>query len=469
MIKNRLISTIACIIMSFGIIMTTGCGAAQETANAPSPAPDVQADVKQEEEKTTTAPEPGDEIESSVTDTEEETDLDISDEGTGTAVSKGEYMGYKLTEGIDIPTIETKKYMLPDSEGVAFADNLKVGFDLGNTFDAYDDDGFKDEMAIEECWQGVHTTPELIKKIHELGFTSIRIPVSWHNHVSDDLTISEQWLDRVEEVVDYALDEDMYVIINIHHDNHPEANGYYPDMAHMDQSKRYVERIWSQVGERFKDRDEHLIFESLNEPRLVGTSVEWNFSNANKNCQESQQCINELNALFVNTIRAQGGNNATRYLMCPGYCAAPDGAMNPWFELPEDPSGLKNHIIVSIHAYTPYNFALEYPGTKSFDLNAEGSTSDIDQLMSKLYMTFILEGTPVVIGEFGARNKGGNLQDRVDYAAYYTAKARDRGIPVVWWDNNEFNGSGENFGIINRKDVDKSTFEIIAAMMQYQD
>ena len=402
---------------------------------------------------------------------EDRPDKDESDDQDEIAdhYSENEYLGHKFKDGITMPVIETKEYNLPDSEGLSFINDLEVGINLGNTFDAYNDGNVSDEMSIEEYWQGVHTTKEHIQKIHEYGFKTIRIPVSWHNHVDEDLNISKNWLDRVSEVVGYALDEDMYVIIDIHHDNHPEANGIYPDSANMEQSRRYIERIWTQVGTRFADTDDHVIFEAMNEPRLVGHEDEWNFNSASKDCIESVKCINELNQLFVDTIRGLGGNNKTRYLMCPGYCASVDGALNPWFELPKDSSGYDDRIILSIHAYTPYNFALEYPGIKNFDIDDKSSTSDIDTFMSKLYTEYIYKGIPVLIGEFGARNKSDNLQDRVNYTAYFTAKARSRGISVVWWDNNDFAGSGELFGIFDRKNPENSTFEIIAALKKYSE
>ena len=371
----------------------------------------------------------------------------------------------KFTEGITIPELNLQQYMVPENEGTTFTKKLGIGFNLGNTFDAYDDDGYaENELAIEEYWQGVHTTEQLIKDIHAFGFDSIRIPVSWHNHVSDDFTISEAWLDRVNEVVDYAINDGMYVIINIHHDNDAGDKGFYPDQAHAAQSDRYVSRIWSQLAEHFKDYDEHLVFEALNEPRLVGNEDEWWFNAQNPDCVESMKRINELNQLFVDTVRASGGNNASRFLMCPGYCACLDGCTNAWFKLPTDNGGFENRIILEVHGYTPYSFALEYPGTDKFNMKSSGDTSDISYLVTQLYQKFICSGIPVVIDEFGARDKGGNLQARVDYAAYYSAYAASRGIPVFWWDNGAFSGDGELFGIVDRRNTDNSVFDIIAAL-----
>lgn len=374
----------------------------------------------------------------------------------------------KLSDGITLPMGKVKKLNIPDSEPIAFAASLGIGFNLGNTFDAYTDPTPSDEMSTETAWHGVYTTQQMIKDIHAYGFDTIRIPVSWHNHVDTDYNISKQWLDRVNDVVDWAMDEGMYVIINIHHDNHPEANGFYPDKAHLEQSKKYIGRIWEQLSERFKDYDEHLIFEGMNEPRLVGTSHEWDFSTDYDDCREAIDCINELNQLFVDTVRAGSGNNSDRYLMCPGYAASLDGGTNAFFSLPKDVDGRESHVMLSIHAYTPYNFALEYPGVSDFNTGDKDRTSELNELMNKLYMDYVYQGTPVVIGEFGCRDKNGNLQDRVNYSAYFARMASSRSIPCVWWDNNFFTGNEELFGIYDRKDPGNSNVDIITALMEYK-
>ena len=110
---------------------------------------------------------------------------------------------------------------IPDNEALRFVRNMRVGWNLGNTFDAYDDGGYvKNHMDMEGYWCGTKTTAEAINAVHDAGFNTLRIPVSWHNHVDENYQIDQQWLDRVAEVADYALANDMYVIINIHHDTH---------------------------------------------------------------------------------------------------------------------------------------------------------------------------------------------------------------------------------------------------------
>lgn len=375
-----------------------------------------------------------------------------------------------------VPEITIEKYALEDgvdTTAIEFVEKMKVGWVLGNTFDAYTDENLEDEMSYESYWCKIDTTKEMIDAVKAAGFETLRVPVSWHNHVSDDgnYTISEAWLDRVQEVVDYAMENDMYVILNIHHDN--STNYMYPSQEYMDQSKAYVKSIWTQLAGRFADYDEHLIMESLNEPRLVGTDYEWWLDLNNSECVESVKCINELNQLFVDTVRASGGYNAERYLLVPGYDASVQGATNQYFELPKDADGNENKILVEVHAYTPYNFALQAPdesgSTNQWSVDNAASTSEIDKTMDALFEQYVKNGTGVVIDEFGARDKGGNTQARIDFAAYYLAAARARSISCCWWDNNLFSGSGENFGIFRRSECSFPYPEMIEAMMKYSE
>lgn len=365
-------------------------------------------------------------------------------------------------------TIEAKEYEMNDA--LQLVQDMQVGWNLGNTLDANSDTNSSNELSYETSWCGAKTTQEMITAIHDAGFQTIRIPVSWHNHVSgDDFTISDVWLNRVQEIVDYAYNIGMYVILNIHHDT--MEGYYYPSEACYDTSAHFIECIWNQLSERFADYDEHLIFEGINEPRLKGTNYEWWLDINNDQCKEALDCINRLNQLFVDTVRAKGGVNATRYLMVPGYCASSDNALLDQFVVPTDISTNENRIIVSVHAYTPYNFALQAPtegqSTSVFSITNKVGTGDIDSFMERLYQKFIRNGIPVVIGEFGARDKDGNLQARTEYTAYYVAAARARGICCMWWDNNAYTGSGENFGLFNRKTLTFEYPDIVSALVTY--
>ena len=372
-----------------------------------------------------------------------------------------------VAEGIEIPEITNfTQFEIPDNEAMAFLKKMGVGWDLGNTFDSFVDGAswFRgSELDIETVWGNPKTSEALIAAVHEMGFNSIRIPVSWHEHVDADFTISEAWLSRVQEVVDYAMGQGMYAILNTHHDVYPEY--YYPSKEHSETAERYITTIWTQLAERFQDYDEHLIFESMNEPRLKDTGFEWYYNPTSIECKEAAECINDLNQAFVNTVRASGGNNADRYLMVPGYDAAPENAVNGVFKLPEDTAD--NRIIVSVHAYTPYAFALQEGGDTTFAMGATAQASQINVFMTSLYNAYISQGIPVVIGEFGARDKGGNLQERVNFAAFYTTAASARNMPCLWWDNGAFSGDGELFGLINRKTCEWTYPEIAQAIVRY--
>ena len=364
---------------------------------------------------------------------------------------------------IVIPEVKVKQFEIPDNEAMVYLRSLGMGWNLGNTMDATNDGYLINDLTTETCWNNPYTTREMIASIAEQGFRTIRIPVSWHNHVNKEFVINSAWLDRVQQIVDWALEYDLHVIINIHHDNEKEF--MYPDQEHMENTLRYVTSIWEQVAARFVDYDERLIFEALNEPRLKGNEkYEWVFDRNSEVCLESAECINQLNQAFVDTVRASGGSNAGRYLMVPGYDASPSCTDPAFFRLPEDSAD--NRIIVSVHGYTPYNFALMPGGVDTFDITLPRDTGEIGMMMNTLYERFISKGIPVVMGECGAVDRN-NLQARVDWSAYYVASGAARGIPCIWWDNGSFSGSGENFALLNRYKVEWPYPEIVEAMMRY--
>ena len=385
--------------------------------------------------------------------------------------SPGEY-GLVQSADITIPVFSEenmKMFEIPDTEALRFTRNLKAGWNLGNTFDAYDNNNSSLGLRLESYWCGVKTPKELFRILKASGFNLVRIPVSWHNHLIDDnYTIDPLWMERVHQVCQWAAEEDLYFIINIHHDN--QAEYLYPDSAHYENSEKYIAAIWQQVAENFSDFDDHCIFESMNEPRLVGhPNYEWYLNESAPECRDSAECINRLNQKFVDVVRATGGNNATRYLSVPGYCASPEGALSSLFVIPKDSA--ENRIIIEVHAYRPYNFALNLSSSDaSFDLEKDGNKkSDIAGFMNKLYDKYIANGVPVLIDEFGVLRKNNNdshLQDRVNLAAYYTASASARGMTCCWWDNHHFSGSGEQFGILSRSSLEWKYPDIALAILR---
>ena len=364
--------------------------------------------------------------------------------------------------GIVIPDMPSGDFDIPDNGAMAFMRRLGIGWNLGNTFDAHTNWPSGDDLAIEKSWVGVYTTREMIQAVADAGFGFIRIPISWHNHIDDSFTVNERFMDRIQTVVDWALESGLCVIVNTHHDE--GARWFYPDRAHEETSRRFVAAIWSQVAERFADYDERLIFESLNEPRLTGTPYEWSFNALVLECKESAGVLNELNQLFVDTVRASGGENEDRYLMVPGYAASPDNAVGEWFRLPADTAD--NRIIISAHSYAPYNFALNRGGTAAFDAAASADRQAVMLPMKKLYDRWVSSGVPVIIGEFGAMDKN-NLQARVDWAALYVSAASQWNIPVCVWDNHAFRTGGENFGFLNRRTCEWEFPELLETMMRY--
>ena len=332
---------------------------------------------------------------------------------------------------------------------VEFAANLKMGWNLGNTLDAI----AANDLSSETSWGQPLVTKEQIDYIKEAGFTAIRIPVSWSNHVGVGYVIDEEWMDRVNEVVDYAWDAGLYVIINSHHD----CEMYYPTDEKYEFASMYIEKIWSQIAERFADYDERLIFESMNEPRLKGTSKEWWFMPNDKDGLESIRVIQDLNQLFVDTVRSSGGYNKTRYLMVPSNAASAGNALSSAFRMPEDKAG---RLIVSIHAYTPYDFAMNGNGYSDWDEAKKTELSFMDDLDQK----FIQNGYGVVIGEFGATNKD-NLDDRIRWADDFTKKAASLGISCFWWDNGCTEVGEENFGMIDRENLSVYYPEILKVML----
>lgn len=319
-----------------------------------------------------------------------------------------------------------------DISSMELIEEITVGWNLGNTFDAKGKG-----LSAETAWGNPKTTKEMLDSIKAMGFNIIRIPVTWEGHLDADDNIDVEWLDRVQEVVDFTIDEDTFVIINLHHET-----WNYPFYDNQDAATAKMKKLWGQIAERFKDYDEHLIFEGQNEPRKVGTNLEWGGGD-----DEGWDVVNATNAAFVETVRASGGNNAKRHLMIPGYCATSDLSAPDKIVLPEG----DDKIIVSVHAYLPYTFALSDTPSSKFTSERPNATRDIDALAENLKAKYIDKGIAVIIGETGARNKD-NLESRIDWANYYTSTMRKAGVSCIWWDNGSFFGSGENFGLLNRKD-----------------
>lgn len=312
-----------------------------------------------------------------------------------------------------------------------FTAGIKVGWNLGNTLAAT---GTKD-ISSEKSWGNPQTTEEMMIAVKEAGFNAVRIPTSWGNHMDENHNIAEDWMARVKQVVDYAYNNDLYVILNMHHED-----WNYPYEDNKEAASDIMSSAWTQISEVFKGYDERLIFEGMNEPRWVGTNFEWNGGN-----EEGHTVVNHLNQVFVDTVRATGGNNAQRFLMVCPYAASSSRSALEALELPNDSA---NRLIVSVHAYTPYSFALQQGGSNKWLADKDSSTRDIDYLVDTVNELFTSKGTAVIIGECGAMNKD-NEEYRAEWAKYYMSKFKEIGIPCFLWDNGAFY-SGETFGLLDR-------------------
>lgn len=356
----------------------------------------------------------------------------------------------------------TKTSSSSDETAMEFVSHIKVGWNLGNTLDSVPM-AYASPTSCESSWGCPVTTKQMIDAVKDAGFNCVRVPVSWGQKM-DNTTyqIDENWMNRVQEVVNYVIDNDMYCILNIHHDNTPANYPYfYPDSAHYAQSEKFVTSVWSQVSERFEAYDNHLIFETLNEPRLVGHNNEWWIDPNSNDCKDGMDCVNKLNAAALDTIRKSGGNNDKRFVLMPSYAANCDESTLAGVVMPND-----DHIIAEAHAYTPYNFALadeKDGGTPNWS-EANGG-ADIVNLMKRLQKTYLSKGIPVIIDEFGASNRN-NEDTRAAWAKFYVSQADSFGIPCVLWDNNQFGNGSENLGLLNRNNLTIGYPKLLEGIME---
>jgi endoglucanase len=338
---------------------------------------------------------------------------------------------------------------------IQIVDEMKTGWNLGNTLEAT---GSR-SLSSETSWGQPKTTKKMIDGLAASGIKTIRIPVSWSNHIIDrQYTIDPAWMTRVKEIVDWAIEDGLYVILNTHHDCYeknavmPYGKGYYPTSVNYEESERFLVNTWAQISLAFnKSYDEHLIFETVNEPRLRGTNHEWTFDKNCPDCKDAAECLNKLNQAALDTIRASGGNNARRFVITPALQASPSAAFSDAFKIPVDKKNGKSNQIVAVHMYSPYNFAMASPGITKYT-NRVGS--EVAVTFKKLNETFIQNGYAVIIDEYGAVNKN-NLEDRVQWFHAFLKYSRQYGITSCLWDNANWKVTGndyyEHFGFYNRK------------------
>lgn len=328
---------------------------------------------------------------------------------------------------------------------------MNLGWNLGNSFDC--PDATKSDTAVETTWGNPVVSADLIKAVASAGFGAVRIPVTWIGRFgpAPDYTIRTAFINRVEEVVKYVLDQNLYAIINIHHDGGYNVTGRWLTLvdssgqvtaANTEQVKTQFTKLWSQIADHFKNYGDHLIFESMNE-----VMVDY------KTPQAAYYAgINGLNQGFVDTVRATGGNNPDRCLIIPGYNTNIDSTV-AGFITPTDTSAGK--LILSDHYYDPFAFAGDATthawGMGNPGIDKSGQEDFVGGQIAKLKTTFIDKGLPMIWGEYGAVNQAGYETYRRYYMEYVTKAAHDAGIAPFVWDNGSAKSGKDAFGFMNRQ------------------
>lgn len=312
-------------------------------------------------------------------------------------------------------------------------EDMTFGWNLGNTLDVCQADRDGDgkinehveagEKVDETLWGNPKATKELFTSLKKNGVNAVRIPVTWRDHMDSNGNIDREWMDRVQQVVDYAYSQGMYVIINVHHDGggDPKFGAWIIEESQKDYNtflKKY-KNIWKQIAERFKNYSDYLIFESMNE---VGFDTLYN-----KNKADAYNLINKINQDFVDIIRATGGNNAKRHLLIAGYYTDIERTCDSLYKMPDDKAG---RCILSVHYYTPWDFCT------CDRKHTWGTNSEVRQketLIGKMKKNFVDKGIPVIIGEYAA--SGSDLSSCIFFIEKLNKLCSDYGIATFIWDS----------------------------------
>lgn len=318
-----------------------------------------------------------------------------------------------------------------------YAREMGVGINLGNTLEAFWSGGNAAAGSAvigsgavteyEKCWGACETTQEIIDGMRGAGFSTVRIPVYWGNGMADDgtFTITDALFDRVEEVINYCLNDGMYAVINIHHYDEYIIK-HYP----RDEAVNITKRLWEQISERYKEYSDYLVFEGFNEN--LGSQRESDSYSE----QELFEYVNEMNQAFVDTVRASGGNNKTRLLIASGYWTNIDLTTTDSFVMPADSA--KDRLMVSVHYVDNAMYWTNQIGGKAwYDYGAAQC-----ELLKK---AFTDKGIPVFVGEctsiYGSDRYASDayVTDTADTLEIMLDMITDYGfVPVLWDVNNNF-------------------------------
>ncbi|TCN53724.1 dihydroxy-acid dehydratase [Flavobacterium circumlabens] len=334
------------------------------------------------------------------------------------------------------------------STAAQLAAKIKLGWNIGNTMEATNG---------ETAWGNPKVTKALIDAVKANGFNAIRIPCSWNQYVANTATaqIKIDWLNRVKEVVQYCVDNDMYVVINIHWDGGWLENNITE--AKKAENNARQKAFWEQIATHFRGFDEHLLFASANEP----------------NVEDAVQMavLTSYHQTFIDAVRSTGGKNAYRTLVVQGPATDIEKTNKLMLNLPVDK--IANRMMVEVHYYSPWNFAgltkdeswgkmFYYWGTGFHsatdpDRNATwGEETDLANNFKLMKTQFVDKGIPVLLGEFGAIRRtsltGDALTLHLNSRAYYlktvVKQAKANGLLPFYWDEGSTGDKG--FGIFNR-------------------
>ena len=353
--------------------------------------------------------------------------------------------------------------MRKDMTAAEYAEEMGLGINLGNTLEAYwadPENKYSGSMIIgentaanyETCWGAVITTQEAITGMKNAGFDTVRIPVYWGNAMESngEFVIAEQILDRVEEVINYCRNADLYAVINIHHYDEFIVKNYG-----MDEALQITQKLWTQIAERYRDYSDYLVFEGFNEN--LGTVRDGDMLTE----AETFEYVNRMNQAFVDAVRATGGNNAERLLIASGYWTNIDKTTDPRFILPEDPA--TDRMMVSVH----------YPDNAMYWANSIGNQRWLDYTKAQcelLKESFTDRGIPVFLGECTSIYQADHMVADALYTdstacleQMYEMMLDYDFVPVLWDVNDNFYSRTE---CRIKSDSDKALIETLSARLK---
>ena len=312
--------------------------------------------------------------------------------------------------------------------------NMGIGTNFGNCTDVvamWMNMNSNSVTDFEKAWGQEPTTKPMVDFLKQNGFNSVRIPVTWFQHMKADGTVDEAWMNRIQEIVDYVIDNGMYCILNVHHDTGADSDDIKhwikADEANYKENKEKFEYLWKQIATRFKNYDQHLLFEGYNE--MLDANNTWN---APKNAS-SYKGLNGYAQSFVNAVRATGGNNESRNLIVSTYAAACGDDVLSNLTIPTDK--VDGHIAVEVHTYAPWDW---FAQKGKWDASC---SKEIKNMFTRLNSKFISKGIPCIIGEYGTHgtksvsknSSASEIQAAADQAADIVKQGKAYGVATFYW------------------------------------